>query len=134
MYQKNAEKVVETLGDLDEELRIMLAPVRGRPVMLVHPSLAYFLARYEIPVAGYVEPMPGRKPTPQDLRDLILTAREQDVRAIFSEVQLSRQSIEAVAEALGLPLYELDPLGGPGRESYAELLRYNARELLKALE
>ena len=41
---------------------------------------------------------------------------------------------EVVAEAAGLPLFELDPNGGTqGRMTYSELVLFNARTLAGAL-
>ena len=134
-YRTRAAAYVKALEALDAEIEATLAPVHGRAVLLVHPSLAYFLRRYGIPVAGYVEAAPGRKPSPQDLKRLIDTARTRQVRAVFSETQLPRQAVVALAEALGLPLYNLDPWGGvAGRDTYERLLRYNADVVPKALE
>ena len=43
-------------------------------------------------------------------------------------------SCSAVAESAGVAIYTLDPLGGTeGKETYQELLRYNAEVLLEAL-
>lgn len=134
-YRHRAVAVIEHLTALDAELDSTLAPVRGRAVMLVHPSLAYFLRRYGIPVAGYVEPKSGVKPSPQDLKHLIDTAQQDQVRAVFSEVQLPRRAIAAIAESLQLPLYELDPLGGmDGRDTYEALMKYNADIIRKGLQ
>lgn len=134
-YAERATAYIAQLTALHEEIEETLAPVKGRSVMLVHSSLTYFLHRYGIAVAGYVEPMPGRKPSPQALKALIDTARNEEVRAVFSETQLPRQGVAAIAEALNLPLYELDPLGGvDGRTSYGAMMRYNAQTVRKALE
>ena len=123
------------LETLDGDIAATLAPIRGRSVLLVHPSLSYFLRRYDIPVAGYVEPIQGRKPSPMDLKELIEVAQQQQVRAVFSETQLPRQSVAAIAESLNLPLFELDPLGGvEGRMDYESLVRFNAQVLLEALQ
>jgi len=54
---------------------------------------------------------------------------------VLTEPQLARRPAEVVAEAAGVRCYEMDPLGGvPGRETYSELLRYNARVLVEALQ
>ncbi len=134
-YRARATEYMRRLETLDGDIAATLAPIRGRSVLLVHPSLSYFLRRYDIPVAGYVEPIQGRKPSPMDLKELIEVAQQQQVRAVFSETQLPRQSVAAIAESLNLPLFELDPLGGvEGRMDYESLVRFNAQVLLEALQ
>ncbi len=134
-YRSNARRFEERLRELDGELTELLAPVRGRAVVLFHPSLRYMLRRYGLEVAAVIEPAPGRRPTIREMMELSKGLRAAGARAIFSEPQLPRQSAEALAAALELPLHELDPLGGgEGRRDLISLLRYNARVLREALE
>ena len=91
--------------------------------------------RYGLAVAGMVEPFPGKEPTPKFLEALIETAKQQHVRAVFTEPQLPRRPAEVVANACGLPLFELDPNGGAdGRRTYRALIEYNASMLKQALQ
>ncbi len=133
-YRERAERFAAQLDVLDAELRDILRPVRGKAVIVFHPSWRYFLDRYGIRVAGIVEPFPGKEATPRYLVELAASARREGVKAVLTEPQLARRPAEVVAEAAGVPCREIDPVGGvPGRESYAELLRYNARVLLEVL-
>lgn len=134
-YRANAARFGESLTALDESLRDMLAPVKGASVILFHPSWDYFLERYGIRVAGLVEPFAGKEATAKYLADLAALTERENVRAVLTEPQLARRPAEVVAEAAGVPCFEIDPLGGvPGRDSYAELLRHNAAVLLEALQ
>lgn len=133
-YAAGAKAFDAELAALDAELALTLAPVRGRAVMLFHPSFCYLLKRYGLVYAGAIEPAPGKEATPRYLQQVIGLLRERQVKAVFTEPQLPARPAEVVAEAAGLPLRELDPNGGrPGRDSYAEVLRYNARTLAEAL-
>lgn len=125
----------QSLQQLDKELSNLLAPLRGKRVVLFHPSWNYFLRRYGIEVAGVVEPTGGKEMSPKYLKNLIDALKRQQVDAIFTEPQLSRRAAEVVAESGPWPLAELDPMGGlPGRESYRDLLLYNAKVLREALQ
>jgi ABC-type Zn2+ transport system substrate-binding protein/surface adhesin len=63
-----------------------------------------------------------------------VAARTARATALFSEPQLNRRAAEVIAQEAGLPLFELDALGGtPGRDSYEALLRYDTDVLEKAL-
>lgn len=134
VYTANANEFAAELYALHEELAETLAPVRGNAVVLFHPSFVYMLDRYGLEYAGVIEPFPGREATPRYLQGLIDYFEENGIRAVFSEPQLSPRAAEVVSEGTGRPLFVLDPNGGvPGRETYAELMRYNAAVLLEAL-
>jgi len=133
-YEVNAERFAADLTVLDDEVSAMLKPYTGEHLLLVHPSFLYFMADYGLELAGVVEPSPGKEPTPKSLSRLIEVARERDVKAIFTEPQLPEGPVRVLAEETGLPIYALDPLGGaPGRRTYAELIRYNAKTVAEAL-
>ncbi len=134
-YKRNAARFAEDLDKLDGEMKTTFADLGGRPVFMFHPSWTYFMKRYGLRVAGMIEPFPGKEPTPKFLKALIDSAKEQNVRAVFTEPQLPRRPAEVIAEACGLPLRELDPNGGvEGRRTYRELIEYNAAMLKQALQ
>lgn len=134
-YRENGRAFEESLGRLDAELAATLAPVRGRALVLLHASFQYLCARYGLDLAGIVEPIPGKEPTPRDLKKLVRTMKTRGVRAVFAEPQLPRRPAEVLAEAAGVTVAEIDPMGGAeGRRTYAELMRFNARVLAEALK
>ena len=134
-YRGNAAEFSERLGTLHDSLRTLLAPVAGRAVLLSHPFLGYFARRYDLVIAGIVEEIPGSEPTPQDMQRMVHEARRSGAMAIFTQPQLPARAANAVAEVVGLPVVELNPLGTGegGRFSYEELLYYNARKIVSAL-
>ncbi len=135
VYARNAERFAAELEFLDAEVSERLASVKGKTMVLFHPSFQYLLRRYGLRLAGLIEEFPGKEPSPRDLQALIQTMREAGVRAIFSEPQLSRRVADALGEAAGLPVYLLDPVGGvEGRVSYRELILYNVDVLQEALQ
>ena len=135
IYARNATAFAARLDALDLEIAETLMPVRNKPVILLHLSMQYFLRHYGLQLAGVVEPSPGREATPRYLEGVIAIVRSSGAKVVFSEPQLPRRPAEAVAQAAGVGLAELDPYGGlPGRETYEALLRYNAKALRSALE
>lgn len=134
VYRGNAERFASDLQSLHEELAETLRPVCGRRVALFHPSFHYLFHRYGIVASAVLEPAPGKEPTARYVKEVIATLRETEASAVFTEPQLPRRPAEVVAEATRLPLGELDPLGGgPGRTTYADLMRYNAKEIRRAV-
>lgn len=133
IYEANVERFAEELAALDDEVSEMLRPFAGEHLLLVHPSFLYFMEDYGLELAGVVEPSPGKEPTPKSMLKLITAVKVHDVKAILTEPQLPEEPVRVLAEETGLPVYVLDPLGGvPERETYAEIIRYNALTLAKA--
>ena len=113
----------------------MPAPSEGYALVAFHPSWCYFFERYGIHVDAYVEPFPGKEPTPQTIQQLERDLSGASRRIILSEIQLPAKSAEVLAETLGAKVAVIDPLGGQGeRTSYAKLLRYNAARVYEALQ
>ena len=128
--------VADSLTTLDAWMSARLAPVRGRPFVATHSAWNYLAARHGIPELGTVYPSPGQEPSPRGLADLFQQARAAGVRAVFTEPQLGDTGARALADELGVPVYVLDPLGGPGlegRETYLEMMRFNTMQMARAL-
>ena len=129
--------VADSLTTLDAWMSARLAPVRGRAFVATHSAWNYLAARHGIPELGAVYPSPGQEPSPRALADLVQKARAAGVRAVFTEPQLGETGARALADELGVPVYVLDPLGGPGldgRETYLEMMRFNTLQIARALD
>ena len=134
-YRSNAVAFSERLQILDDSLTAALSPLRGTAVLLSHPFLGYFARRYGLVVAGIVEEIPGSEPTPRDMQRMVRDAKSSSAAAIFTQPQLPARAAHAVAEVVGIPVVELNPLGTDSGAafSYEELLYYNARKIVSAL-
>lgn len=127
-YRNRAALFSEELARLDAELIETLRPVAGSSLITSHNAWVYFADRYGLKVGASIEPVPGREPSPKEIRALILDARREKVRTLFTEPQFPPDVARVVAAEAGLSLATVDPIGGvPGRRSYDELLRFNAR-------
>ena len=133
-YRARAAEAGRSLAALDAELAATLAPARGRAVVSTHNSWAYFLADYGLVNGGSIEPVPGREPSPRQLRALIDLVRERSIPALFTEPLFPPSAARVVAADAGVRLVLADPIGGvPGREAYADLLRFDARAFREGL-
>lgn len=134
-YTENAEVFAHRLDSLHREISELTSQVRGRVVLMSEPFLLYYAERYGIQVGGLIEPIPGKEPSAGALRDLITVARESGAHALFVQVQLPTRGAAVISEAAGIPVFELDPLGGgEGCDSYHELIRYNTGIVVEALK
>jgi ABC-type Zn uptake system ZnuABC Zn-binding protein ZnuA len=133
-YRSRAAGAARSLAALDAELAAQLAPVRGHAVVATHNSWTYFLADFGLVNGGSIEPVPGREPSPRDLRALIDLVKERGIPALFTEPQFPLSAARVVASDAGVRLVLADPIGGvPGRETYAELLRFDGRAFREGL-
>ncbi len=135
-YRDRARALALRLEELDVELRDQLEPLRGTRFIATHAGWAYFARRYGLEQVAVVELAPGREPGPRRLAQLVELAQQENVKAIFSELQLADGSARVLSSELNVPVIALDPLGGAGvvgRDSVEALLRWNAQRLVDAL-
>jgi zinc transport system substrate-binding protein len=134
-FQTRRNALEGSLAALDMEIATRTRAFSHRTIVTFHASLGYFAERYNLEVAAVIEPVPGREPTARELQSLIARVRATGTPALFGEPQFDRRPAEMIAKECGLPLLELDMLGGgPGRESYEDLMRSNLRTLEQALK
>ncbi|MBU4421558.1 metal ABC transporter substrate-binding protein [Patescibacteria group bacterium] len=133
-YQKNAENYKQKLDNLKFELSAELSALPSKNLIVFHGSWNYFAKEYDLNIAGVFEPSPGKEPSLKYLKELNDTAKKYNIKSVFSEPQLSSGIIDSFVEDLGLKIFILDPLGGIGeRNSYINLMRYNAQTIKNAL-
>jgi ABC-type Zn uptake system ZnuABC Zn-binding protein ZnuA len=131
------QALVSFLGRLhaaDAEVRRLLADLPTRRIATFHDAFGYFAAAYGLEVVATFEPYAGLEPSPAFVMEFQSKVRAADIRVVFTEPQLSVDALRPIARDLRVTLAVLDPLGGrPGRDSYLELLRFDARAVATAL-
>lgn len=133
-YRARARQGEANLARLDEEISALLLPLKGRPVVSAHNAWSYFLSEYGLVNGGSVEPVPGREPSPRELKELVDLARARGLRAIFAETQFPLAAINVIAQDTRLRVVTVDPEGGvAGRSGYLDLMRFNARSFRDGL-
>ena len=136
-------EVASDLTELDAEVRTTLAsiPADRRVLVTDHDAFAYFADAYDFETVGVVVPggSTDAEPSSADLAAIVEVIKQQQVPAIFSNVSVSPQIVQAVAAEVGadvavVPLF-VDSLGpeGSGAETYADMMRTNARLIADAL-
>lgn len=136
LYQTRRAAFAARLGDLDAEIRSILAQAPGRRFVPFHRAWTYFAARYGLEELGAVEEFAGEEPTPRELAALVEAARRAGIPAVMIEPQLDDRVAKAIGAEFGARTVVVDPLGDssdPARASYLELMRYNARAFRAAL-
>jgi len=134
-YRASAEAYKEKLVEKERELKDVLAPAQGQPILTFHDAWFYFAEDFGLKIAGTFEPSAGEEPTPRSLAALQQTIEKEQIRIMFIEPQLSSGVLESFAKDNHVGVAELDPLGGvKGRTTYLELMAFNADSVRRALQ
>jgi len=123
IYEANYQKFFAEIADLDSELKKIMSDKRGLQFMVFHPAWGYFAHTYglqQVPVE-----IEGKNPKPAQLKELIEHARENDIKTIFTQPQLSARSAEIIAREIDGQIVLADPLA----EDWADNLRKVARQI-----
>lgn len=138
-YRANAEATAVRLDDLEDELAAQLAPVRGRPYVVLHDAYQYLEQAFGLRAVGSITVNPERQPGARRLAALRERLRRQGAVCVFGEPQQAAGTrlVATVAEGTGAGTGELDAEGGvriePGPEAYFALMRHNADALADCL-
>ncbi len=138
----NVENLVVELGRLDAELGEILSVVpEDRRVLVVnHDVLSYFAHRYEFDVVGAVLPggVSHGSADAASMAELAHLLSERMIPVLFTDASASDSAARTIAaEAGGVDIVALhtESLGpaDSGAETYAGMLRSNARAIAEAL-
>ncbi|MGD9496463.1 MAG: metal ABC transporter solute-binding protein, Zn/Mn family [Armatimonadota bacterium] len=126
-YEARRREFARELMALHEEIAETLRPVRGREIVVFHPSFGYFCDAFglrQVPIEAE-----GKEPGPRQLEEIIARAKAQKGRAIFVQPQFAKASAEAIAREIGAEVVTLDPLA----RDYPANLREIAHAVLDGL-
>jgi zinc transport system substrate-binding protein len=131
-YTKRYIQFTNNISTLDRRIADEAALYSVRSVITFHDAFIRFFTRYGIERIAAVTPVPGRDPSAARLAELGDLIRAHKVRALYSEPELDPKGARILADAYGLPVYMLDPLGtGKSITDYSSLISYNWEQLQK---
>ncbi len=84
-----------------------MAPLKGRAIASYHRSWSYFAYRYQLRLAGEVEPKPGIAPTPRYLLEFRRVLQELDVKVLLMEPWYQRRTLDPLLRGLEIEVVEL---------------------------
>lgn len=109
-YEENLKVFQSDLDAVHEQLKMALAPLKGKSFYVFHPAYGYFGDAYDLKQIAVQ--LGGKEPTARQLARLMEQAKEDGVKVIFVQPQYSKKNAEAVAKAIGgavVPLNDLAP-------------------------
>ena len=109
--QERASALAAEIDAVGEAFDARLEPFAGRAIVTHHASFNRPAERYGLRVAAVLRAIETLEPSPADIAAATRAIRDEGVHAIFVEPQFGTTSATRVAEASGVRLVTLDPLG-----------------------
>lgn len=131
-FQTNLTVYLTELAEVNPEIERIIDSTQNKNIITLHDAWYYFAEEYGLNIVGTFEPSAGREPTPQYLVELTKAIETSGASMLFSEPQLSTESINQFVSDNGLSIIELDPIGGvDDRDTYIKLMLSNAEAISK---
>ncbi|MGM0450805.1 MAG: metal ABC transporter substrate-binding protein [Pseudomonadota bacterium] len=87
-FRRNAESFEERARERVAEWQEQARDAPG--VVLYHKDIDYLMERLDVPVHGYLEPLPGVEPTARHLSSLVSDLKDEEGVVLFAEFQPDR--------------------------------------------
>ena len=119
-YKKNLEIFLASIDETDKEISHILSTLKEfRRFMVFHPSWGYFAKAYNLEqIAVEVE---GKEPKPKELIHLLKEAKEEKVKAIFTQPEFSDTVAKIIAKELQIPVVKVSPLSSNWSETLIKI-------------
>jgi zinc transport system substrate-binding protein len=125
-FKANAEALSARLDGLAADLTRDLAPVAGRPFVVLHDAYQYFEQRFGLSAIGSIMVDPDEQPSARRITDLRKRVSGLSAVCVFAEPGHQPRVVSSVTEGTGARTAVLDPEGTmlePGPELYFTLMR-----------
>jgi ABC-type Zn uptake system ZnuABC Zn-binding protein ZnuA len=142
VYSERADAYIQKLTDLDSWITVQVEaiPQEQRLLFTNHEALGHFAARYGFRIAGSILTTVGSDASvsARDLGRVVDEIRARNVRVIFLDDVEGNALARQVASETGVQIVDnlhLESLtDGPPAATYVEMMRYNVRLIVDALE
>jgi len=107
-YEKNYQDFVKEAKKVDFEIRTLLSNLKQRTFLIFHPSLYYFAKRYNLNEIALEKE--GKEPGLRYIMKLIKTAKEKNIKVIFTSPEFSQKSAKFIAKKIDGKVVSFSPL------------------------
>ena len=135
-YRANADQEITRLEKLRDQLARRLAPLAGKPMIVVHDAFQYLERRYHIRAIGALGVDAERRAGPKRLIKLRHEIRDHDAVCLLLEPGSEPPALLVLREGVTLKTVVLDPIGvavPPGPSAYRSMMSAIADQLLQCL-
>ena len=124
--ETNAAALTRRIDALAASIAADLAPVRGRPFVVLHDAYQYFEQRFGLTAIGSIAVSPDEQPSAKRITDLRRKVTALPAVCVFAEPHHQPRVVTSVTEGTSARTAVLDPEGtalAAGPELYFELMR-----------
>jgi zinc/manganese transport system substrate-binding protein len=135
-YAKNLATFEAKLTDKEKEWSGKMAPFAGTKIVTFHDSWPNFAKRYQLDIAGHVEPKPGIPPSPTHTLEIVNLIKTEKIKVILVEPYFDRKTPDAIGAQTGAKVVMFYPsVGGvPQITDYFSLFDYDIDAFVKAAQ
>jgi len=121
-YKRNLDIFLASIDETDRQIIHFLSSLEDtRRFMVFHPSWGYFAKAYNLEqIAVEVE---GKEPKPKELIHLLKEAKEEKVKAIFTQPEFSDTVAKIIAKELQIPVVKVSPLAANWSENLISIAK-----------
>ena len=132
LYQNNAALYIKELDKLDSKIRNELSDCRT-DFIAFHDAFSYFAEEYGLTQHTIMTNTPHGEPTAKTLENVIRTAKEMNVKIIFTEETVDSRTSEVIAAEIDGKILPLSPIEVGNENSYIQRMTQNLENLKEAL-
>lgn len=107
-YTDNYNFLLKEIDRTEKEMHSRLDTLSNRTFIIYHPALTY-LAR-DFGLTQLCIELDGKEPSPSQLKELIETARDNDVQVVFVQQEFDKKNAGLIARETGCNLVSINPL------------------------
>jgi zinc transport system substrate-binding protein len=115
VYRMNAAELRRRIDALDRDLTQTLAPLRGRPFLLLHDDFQYFEARYGLDGVGSIA-VDADSLSPDRLKEVAAKIARLHATCVIGDATADQDQLRAIADAAQVKTISIDIYGGDLKE------------------
>jgi zinc transport system substrate-binding protein len=128
VYCGNFEILINDIDEEFDKLKIALAPLKGKSVLVYHPSFGYFFDEFGI-IQEAVE-SGGKEPSARQITELITKAKAEHIKIIFVQIEFPVDTARTIAASLDAEVVPMDVLA----EDWLSNIRFMGDSLLQGIK
>lgn len=131
--QLAAKDMLEQAGQRWQE---QMEPLQGNGLITFHDGFRYFAQAFGLDLLKAIEEEEGSEASAAEIKEIVSLVEEYDIPAIFTEVNGSDATAQAIARETGCEVYALDMImsgDGTGIQPYLDAMQKNLDTIVEAL-
>jgi zinc/manganese transport system substrate-binding protein len=108
-YDANFENFKIEIEKRIADWQSKMSKLSGQKMIGYHSSWVYFSNAFNLPIAGYVEPLPGIPPTGKHLANLVSLIKRDNISLLIQEPYFPDEAPLFLARQTGIKVYKIAP-------------------------